>query len=337
MSTHNIFTHITNLFKTCPYKIIGNKIHFTKNLDEPIENYYHLIRNYSTVHFSHCKQHVILTKNIVHLIVECSSFNPTSIFPKNILSVTMDLTGDSDHIPRYNKNMIYMNWERFWVGPPMPLSKNIITLIDHSFSDKYVLNSKLVVLNCRNAHALTHGVLPKKIRRLTIFVHHFDIMSKINIPPNLKFLRLDKSHGKHTFFHLLTPIEKPLDTIIITAPNTCPNEYVVECSHIISKHLYVPTNTELFNVSCKTRTYFDKCCMDGREFTYYVRNRLLVGVVFIAMFEYLFAIGIISYTFSMSIFYEMVSENARDVLYRILVLFAGGLFVYIHKVKAYKR
>lgn len=302
--------------KSCPYEIIGGRMIFSKNLDEPFENYHRTILNYPTlsVHFSFCKdqeltltkdQELTLTKNISCIVIKTDSCISTLIFPKYMMytSITIDLVYLIFH--GFNKYMkrIYLE-ANIMSNLPLNLPKNMIFFSGFSFTDHdFILSPKLITYhhygNCKPI------ILPKKLRYLTFQGTSCNLIYKTLLPPKLKFLHVELSHylDKNKYYCRLT-LTNPLTTFI-TMENYDHHKYIIDHIDAVER-VYIDTQFKLPNVPCKSIVHYNPNVIMYNSTDNNFAPLLVIAIISGWMF--LCIIGITAGTFRMSIFYHTTLE-----------------------------
>lgn len=294
--------------KSCPYEIIGGRMIFSKNIDEPFENYHRTILNYPTlsVHFSFYEgQELTLTKNISCIVMETDNSISTFIFPKYMMyaSITIDFAYLIFH--GFNKYMkrIYLE-ANITSNSPLKFPKNMTFLSGFSFTDHdFKLSSKLITYHHYGNRKLI--ILPKKLRYLTFQGTSSNLICKTLLPPKLKFLHVKLSHylDKNEHYCRLTLIN-PMTTLIITE-DYVDYEYVID--HIDTvKHVYIDTQFKLPNVPCKSIVHYNPILRMYDSTDNNFAQPLVIAIASGWMF--LFIIVPVVSTFRMSIFYHIIFE-----------------------------
>lgn len=296
-----------------PYKIIGERMIFSKKLDEPFENYHRTILNYLTlsVNFSLCRpQELTFTKNINCIVITADSIL-ISIFPKHMMYASITTKYILFH--GFNKYIERMVIDGKIIGEcPINLPKNMTLFSGFSFehAQKVKLNSKLITYN--HFSDIEPIILPKKLRYLTISGCSCYAICEILMPPNLKFLYLDLLHylDEPELYCQLGFIKNPLTTFVIT--DFCDNQYTIDNMDTI-KHVYIDPQFKLPNMPCKSIIHYNPIdkIYELNDNEYFV-SKLVVGIIGSLMFS--FGIGILTITFYSSVFYDITSEFVQSIL-----------------------
>lgn len=96
------------------YEIIGNRMIFLKELNEPFENYHCTILNYPSlsVHFSRYNhKHLALTKNINCIVTTFGKSISIFIFPKHMMyaSITLKMFNSFHCSPNKYMKRLFLN------------------------------------------------------------------------------------------------------------------------------------------------------------------------------------------------------------------------------------
>lgn len=152
------------------YKICHHSITFNIGFNEPLDQFYTIIRFFTTVIFPDSfNQPFTLTKQIIHLRLG-KAFTHSIILTKNLITVFFESKFNSPLATSKNLKQLYLG---FQFNHPISAPKNMYKI---TFGDKYnqpfILNKQLLFVHF-GANQNIHIKLPKNISHVNLG-HHFN-------------------------------------------------------------------------------------------------------------------------------------------------------------------